>query len=149
MILARINLLIARFAVLAMVLLVGGCTYARPIPQDQDREIVDADTSEAELWGTGVIVEAAPELIGGLSQLSARVQYPAAARAEEIEGRVFVQFWVREDGRVDDLRVVIGLHPLLDAEALRVVREEATFHPARQRGKPVAMRMSLPIEFRL
>ncbi len=94
------------------------------------------------------IVEEMPELIGGLESIMKEVRYPATARQAGIEGRVFVQFVVNEQGGVEDARVVRGVGGGLDEEALRVVRQ-AKFKPGMQRGQPVRVQFSLPIFFRL
>lgn len=98
--------------------------------------------------GAYPITDAPPVLIGGLEGLQQAVQYPDAARAEGVEGTVFVQFVVDEQGRVTEERVVRGVHPALDAEALRVVRQ-ARFEPGTQRGEPVKVRFTIPIRYRL
>jgi TonB family protein len=83
-----------------------------------------------------------------LEELQSRVRYPAQARSDGVEGRVFVQFVVDREGAARALRVTRGVHPELDAEAVRVVRE-TSFTPGRQRGEPVCVQMSLPVTFRL
>jgi protein TonB len=93
-----------------------------------------------------VVVEEAPALIGGLAGLHANVRYPETARRAGVQGRVIVQFVVDEEGRVVDPVILAGRHPLLDKEALRVIRE-VRFTPGRQRGTPVKVRMSIPITF--
>jgi len=94
-----------------------------------------------------VVVEESPQY-PGLEELQSRIRYPAQARADGVEGRVFVQFVVDREGAARAPRVTRGVHPELDAEAVRVVRE-MSFTPGRQRGEPVCVQMSLPITFRL
>lgn len=94
------------------------------------------------------VVERMPELIGGLQGLQARISYPEAARRAGIEGRVFVQFVVNEQGRPTDVRVVRGIGGGCDEVATRALRE-SRFTPGLQRGRPVKVRMSLPVTFRL
>lgn len=106
-----------------------------------------AAEADADEW-IGVIVEEAPVLVGGLDSLNAALVYPPDALALGIEGRVFVQFVVEADGTTSDHAVVRGLCESCDAEALRVVRL-AEFEPGKQRGKPVAVRFTLPVVFRL
>ena len=96
-----------------------------------------------------VIVEQSPELIGGLSGLQAKVKYPESARKANIEGRVIVQFIVDETGKVRNAVVLRGVDAGLDEEATRVISEHAEFTPGRQDGKPVAVRLSIPIVFKL
>lgn len=93
-------------------------------------------------------VEEEPELIGGMQALQEAVEYPAFAKKAGIEGRVFVQFIVDEDGNVQDPQVLRGVHKLLDEAAVEAVRQ-MQFEPGKQRGKPVKVQMSLPVTFRL
>ncbi|MDX1419964.1 MAG: TonB family protein [Rubricoccaceae bacterium] len=94
------------------------------------------------------VVEQMPELIGGIAGLQSRIQYPEMARRAGIEGRVFVQFVVDEQGRPSDIRVVRGIGGGADEAAVQAVRE-SQFTPGLQRGRPVKVRMSLPVTFRL
>ncbi len=95
-----------------------------------------------------VVVEQQPELIGGLADLQAKIQYPEIAKRAGVEGRVIVQFVVDEQGNVRDPFVVRGIGAGCDEEALRAVRT-AKFKPGKQRGKAVKVQMTLPITFRL
>jgi protein TonB len=94
------------------------------------------------------VVEQMPELQGGIQGLQARIQYPEMARRAGIEGRVFVQFVVNEQGVPSDIRVVRGIGGGCDEAAIAAVRE-SRFTPGLQRGRPVKVRMSLPVTFRL
>lgn len=111
-----------------------------PPPPEEEEE----DTSD-EIF---VVVEDDPVLIGGLQGLHEKIRYPDYARRAGIEGRVFVQFVVNEEGDVTDAEVTRSPHRLLSEEALRVIRD-AKFEPGRQRGRNVRVRMSLPITFSL
>lgn len=114
-----------------------------PPPPEPPKE--ENPREEAEIF---VVVEEQPELIGGLAALQQHITYPEVAQKAGIEGRVFVQFIVDENGDVTNPTVVRGRHPLLDAEALRVIRL-AKFEPGRQRGEAVKVQMAMPIVFRL
>ena len=105
----------------------------------------EAEEEEPEIF---VIVEEMPELIGGLAAIQGNIRYPEIARKAGVEGRVFVQFVVDEQGNVVDPVVTRGLGAGLDEEAIRAV-SQAKFTPGKQRGQPVPVRMSLPITFRL
>lgn len=94
------------------------------------------------------VVDNPPQLIGGLEGLSQEIRYPAAAKEAGVEGRVFVQFVVDEQGNVIDEKIVRGVSPELDAEALRVVRQ-ARFEPGTHDGNPAKVVFSLPISFKL
>lgn len=95
-----------------------------------------------------MVVEDMPELIGGLGYLQTKINYPAIAEKAGIEGRVFIQFVVNTEGIVENPVVVRGIGGGCDEEAIRAVKE-ARFRPGRQRGKPVPVKMTLPINFRL
>ena len=95
-----------------------------------------------------VIVEQMPELIGGLGELQKKINYPEIAKKAGVEGRVIVQFVVNEQGAVTDPIVVRGIGAGCDEEAIRAV-QQARFTPGKQRGKPVRVKMSLPITFKL
>lgn len=93
------------------------------------------------------IAEKPPVLLGGLEGLHSRARYPERAYAFGVEGQVFLQFVVGEDGRVRDPHVVRGLGMGCDEEALRVIRE-ARFTPGSVGGRPVAVRHALSIRFK-
>jgi len=95
-----------------------------------------------------VVVEEMPELIGGLASIQQQIRYPEMARRAGIEGRVYVQFIINEQGDVERPRVIRGIGGGADEEALRVV-SQARFKPGLQRGQPVRVQYSLPIFFRL
>ena len=95
------------------------------------------------------IVEQMPELIGGLRGLQAKIKYPEIAQKAHVEGRVIVQFIVDENGNVRDAEILRGVGAGLDEEAIRVISEHAKFTPGRQDGKPVAVKLSIPIVYKL
>ena len=95
-----------------------------------------------------VIVEQSPELIGGLPGLQKKIRYPEIAKKAGVEGRVYLQFVVDEQGNVHDPIVTRGIGAGCDEEAIRAIRE-AKFKPGKQRGKAVKVKMSLPITFKL
>ncbi|WP_282014083.1 TonB family protein [Marinifilum flexuosum] len=100
-----------------------------------------------------VLVEDMPSFPGGIAALTKylneNVKYPEEARKNGIQGRVFVNFVIDTDGSVVDVKIVRGVHALLDAEALRVVKAMPKWKAGKQRGKPVRVSYTLPIEFRL
>lgn len=110
-----------------------------PPPPEQEEEV------EEDFF---TVVEQMPELIGGLAELQSNIQYPEQARRAGIEGRVYVQFIVNEEGEVENPQVIRGIGGGCDEEALRAVRQ-AQFRPGMQRGRPVRVQYSLPIVFRL
>lgn len=99
------------------------------------------------------VVEQMPEYPGGNEELmkflQANVKYPEEATDKGIQGRVLVQFIVKSDGTISDAKVVREAHPLLDAEALRVVKSMPKWKPGMQNGKVVNVKYVIPVTFRL
>jgi TonB family protein len=99
------------------------------------------------------VVEEMPEFPGGMAEamkfLAKNIKYPVAAQQAKIEGRVIVQFVIERDGSVSDVKVMRGVNPELDAEAIRVVSMMPNWIPGKQRGKAVAVKYTMPIMFRL
>ena len=81
--------------------------------------------------------------------LAMNIHYPEEAVRENIQGRVIVRFIVGKDGSLDSIHVAKGTDPMLDAEAVRVVKSIAKFNPGTENGKPVDMWYTLPIGFKL
>lgn len=115
-----------------------------PPPEAEEKE----EDKEEEAQEIFVVVEEQPELIGGMKALQEAVEYPGFARKAGIEGRVIVRFVVDENGNVTNPTVTSGVHKLLNKAALEAVKK-LKFKPGMQRGKPVKVRMSLPVTFRL
>ncbi len=77
------------------------------------------------------------------------LKYPDAAVENGIQGRVLVDFVIDAKGKVTDVKVLKGVDPLLDEEAVRVISASPDWKPGYVRGKKVPSRMSLYVEFRL
>ena len=99
------------------------------------------------------VVEEQPMFPGGMEEmmkfLQQNIKYPIEAQEQGKQGRVIVQFVVNKDGSISNDSVVRSVDPLLDAEALRVVRSMPNWKPGKQRGKEVRVRFTLPVSFRL
>lgn len=99
------------------------------------------------------VVEVMPEFPGGteglMKFLSQNIKYPKEAQEAGTQGRVIVSFTVKKDGTCDDFKVVKSVDPVLDAEALRVLREMPRWTPGKQRGKEVNVRFTIPVQFKL
>ena len=100
-----------------------------------------------------IVVEAMPEFPGGRENLRLWLfqnrKYPEEAKINKIAGRVYVTFVVNSAGKVRDARVAVPVHPLLDAEALRLITSMPDWKPGSQLGRPVDVRFNLPVEFSL
>jgi len=131
-------------ATLAMACMLGWGWLETPVTaRNIDTPLVDEDTT------IRVIAEVQPEFNGNLNQwIGENVRYPEEAYARQIDGRVFVTFVIEKDGAVSHVRVVRSAHPLLDAEALRVISAMPKWKPAMAEGAAVRFEKTLPITFK-
>ena len=106
---------------------------------------VEEEEEEPEIF---LIVEQYPEMIGGMAALYDEIKFPEIARKAGVEGRVFLQFVVDEEGNVQDPVITRGIGAGIDEEAIRAI-SKMKFAPGKQRGRAVKVRMSLPITFKL
>ena len=97
--------------------------------------------------------EQMPEFPGGATAMehfiSDNLTYPDEARAKKIQGKVYIQFVVEKDGSVSHVKIRRGVHPLLDEEAIRVIKMMPAWKPGSMRGKIVRVRHTIPIVFAL
>ncbi|BAX81378.1 M56 family metallopeptidase [Labilibaculum antarcticum] len=136
-------------------------SYTVPInfSLEDDKKIDEVNVAEPEKDNlykgetVFVIVEEMPEYPGGSLALQKyiadNVKYPTEALKKEISGRVFVTFIVSKEGDVVQARVVRGVDPSLDAEALRVMNSIPKWTPGKQRGQAVNVSYTVPINFSL
>lgn len=100
-----------------------------------------------------VVVEKQPEYPQGnaamMRFISDNVDYPKEAQDKGIQGRVITNFVVEKDGSLSEVKVVKGIDPLLDTEAIRVIKSMPNWQPGIQKGHPVRVRFTLPVVFRL
>jgi len=82
-------------------------------------------------------------------RISQVLEYPDDARKKGIEGKVFVEFVVKEDGKLSEFKVVKGIDPDCDAAAVKAMMQMEAWKPARHNGKAVAQLMVFPIYFKL
>lgn len=99
------------------------------------------------------VVEQAPVPTGGYSAfykyVSETLKFPKTALFLNIDGKVFVQFVVDQEGKISDVVVLKGIHADCDAEAVRVITNSPPWIPGKQRGRPVKVRIVIPIHFKL
>ena len=145
------------------------CTSPKEKKSDADQEVVQQSQpasapeiqvvtyapqpKEVEQGEVFLAVEEQPMFPGGMEAmmkfLQQNVKYPKEAQEQGKQGRVIVQFVVNKDGSISNDTIVRPVDPLLDAEALRVVRSMPNWTPGKQRGKEVRVRFTLPVTFRL
>lgn len=96
-------------------------------------------------------VDQMPEFPGGPMELrkfiASSVKYPVEAQKSKAQGKVFVSFVVSKTGSVTRAKIVRGVDPVLDAEAMRVVNSMPKWTPGKQKGKDVAVQYTIPINF--
>ncbi len=99
------------------------------------------------------VVEKMPSFPGGdaalFKFLNDNVKYPVIAQENGVQGRVICQFVVNRDGSIVDVEVVRSVDPSLDKEAIRVIKSMPKWSPGQQRGKPVRVKYTLPVNFKL
>jgi periplasmic protein TonB len=95
-----------------------------------------------------IIVEDLPQPIGGFKAIQSKIYYTDLAMKADIQGKVIVVAVIDKKGYVVNARITKSLFPQLDEIALKAVME-TKFVPGKQRGKPVNVRMTIPITFRL
>lgn len=135
---------------------------------DEELEIMDTEMSqddivdfskmvfEEETRDEGeifMIVEEMPEFPGGTEALhkylAKSVNYPVIAQENGIQGRVYIQFVINQNGEVTNATILRGVDPSLDREALRVVEAMPNWKPGKQRNRPVRVSYIVPINFLL
>ena len=84
-----------------------------------------------------------------LDYLRKNIKYPPICRENGIQGRVLVSFVVNKDGAIVEPQVVKSVNKQLDQEALRVISTMPNWKPGKQRGKPVHVKYTVPVNFRL
>lgn len=125
------------------------------------------DPQKAEYWArkykglaaTGEIGEVIdvpdeqPQFPGGqqalMQWLQENLRYPQQAMKEHATGRVLVNYVVNTDGSIDEVKIIKSAHPVLDQEAMRVVKEMPKWIPGKKDGKVVRVRFTLPVTFKL
>lgn len=122
------------------VVVVSAPVTSAPIEEEEDQVIFQ-------------VVEKMPSFPGGDSQLfkflNDNVKYPVIAQENGVQGRVICQFVVNRDGSIVDVEVVRSVDASLDKEAIRVIKSMPKWSPGQQRGKPVRVKYTLPVNFKL
>jgi len=100
-----------------------------------------------------IIVEEPPEFPGGnaalLKFIGENLNYPSEAQYNNIQGKVILKFVVNPDGSADRVEILRSIDPLLDNEAIRVVKTLPRFKPGKQGGVAVPVWFTLPVVFKL
>lgn len=131
-----------------------------PVPVQQTEVVPAPETAPVEIAAplppeddkVYQVVEVMPEFPGGetelLKYMAKNVKYPAESVKNKEEGRVSLSFIINKDGSLSDIKVVKSLTPLLDAEAIRVVKDMPNWTPGKVKGKVVRVAYTVPIFFK-
>ncbi len=95
-----------------------------------------------------VAVDEMPEPIGGLYAIQSKIKYPDEAKRNGVEGKVFIQAFLDETGKVVEAKLIKGVGYGLDEAALDAVKQ-TKFSPGKQESKPVKVQVTIPIVFKL
>jgi len=117
-------------------------------------EFYSTDKQDSSKKNYFVVVEEMPKFNnGGIDQareyIAKNIQYPAIAKNNGIEGKVFVSFVVESNGKVSNIKIVRSVDPSLEKEAIRVIESMPDWTPGKQRGKNIPVQLTLPIVFSL
>jgi len=130
--------------------------YLLELSSDEKAEVIIDDKQLAANLDDEVfvVVEEFPKFqhegyVDARDYLLKNLKYPEEAYKQGIQGRVFVSFVVGRDGNVKNVKVVRGVHELLDEEAKRVVETMPSWIPGKQKGLPVNVAFTFPLIFNL
>ncbi len=145
-----VNLKAMRYILLTCCIAIGNCA----ISQKQYKIYGDTTRLDDELPDSLVYVDQFPVYDGGIDSfyvdISKLVEYPARARRMGIQGVVYVSFIVNKEGQLEEVFAVKGIGGGCDEQAVNAVKETSgKWTPGQHLGKLVAVRMVLPITFRL
>ena len=132
--------------VMVSLFIVLACNESEMMAQTQKDGYVDEDRVYD-------VVDQMPQFPGGHEKLKEFIEknkrYPKSLQDCGIQGRVVVTFVVKKTGRISHAKVVRGVDPALDKEALRVVRKMPRWILGKMGGKNVNVRYTIPVDFRL
>ena len=123
------------------------------VRKDDDLKTVQKNDHAGGKEEMYTIVEDNPSYPGGTEALHkflmTNLKYPETAKKDGIEGTVLVQYVIDHDGKVKQAKVLRGVSPELDQEALRLTNMIKGWKPGRQNGKPIRRVVTMPIKFSL
>lgn len=120
--------------------------------QDEEIEVIAMEEEEEEEAEVFFIVEDMPTFQGGglesfRNYIQESITYPAIAMENGISGTVYVNFVVNKEGQITSIKIVRGAEIALDSEVIRALKAAPRWAPGKQRGKPVAVSMAIPVKF--
>ncbi len=119
---------------------------------DSDKDDLDEVLTEKSEQSYFILVENMPTFKGGDKNafgnyMSSQLNYPIIAQEKGIEGTVYVSFVIDEFGLIQNPKILRGVHPSLDYEALRAISSTPRWTPGTQNGRPVPVLMTFPVIF--
>ena len=126
----------------------------RPTAQTQNQgQLSKVQTTTTQTADDRVyeIVETMPSFRQGdiRAWISRNLEYPVVAEENGIQGRVVVGFIVERDGSISNVKILKGVDPSLDKEAMRVIKAMPKWNPGYLNGQPVRVKYSMPVQFKL
>ena len=120
--------------------------------RDYVEEVVEEVVEEEEV--PFQLVEVKPSFQGGDANdfskwVAQHLEYPESAKENGVQGRVMLQFTIGTDGKVGNIKVLRGVDPLLDKEAVRVVSMSPKWTPGKQRDRAAKVTYTFPVIFQL
>lgn len=124
------------------------------LPANNQIKMSAATADLSPQQGNFIIIDEMPSFPGGntalMNFLCQNVHYPIDAQIKGIQGSVLVSFVVEKDGSLSHIEISKSVAPILDAEALRVIKAMPKWIPAKQKGKPIRIKYEgVPINFKL
>jgi len=117
------------------------------LQKDGEASFILRNENDTIYWETEVL----PEFPGGYPEMfkfiGSEIKYPAEAKANNISGKVYVHFIISEEGEIHEVKVIHKVHPLLDEEALRIVRKFPNWSSGKHKRKKVNVGFNLPVNF--
>ncbi len=155
--LTQLKVLITLPVIIAMVIFVSCSKELLDVRAEKSKEVKQFDTQDVNEDENNVdgevfyVVEEMPQFPGGELGLrkfiAMNVKYPQEARENNVQGKIYVRFIVTKTGDVDSVTVVRGVDPVLDDEAVRVIKTLPKWTPGKQKGVPVNVYYTVPINF--
>jgi Ca-activated chloride channel family protein len=129
-------------------------TVNEPVPERVEIVVLEEESIVEEEEQVFIIVEEPATFQGGdlnafRDWVNKHVVFPPELAESTIVGKVYVQFSIDTKGQVCDVKVLREVDPLLDAEAIRVIKSSPLWTPAKQGGRSVKQQFVIPISFML
>jgi protein TonB len=122
------------FYTLLLIVLLNSISFSQNTPSEDDQFLAFATTM--------------PELDGGMTELAKKINYPSIAKQSNLEGKVYAMAYVNEKGDVEKVKIIKGLGGGCDEEVVRVLNK-SKFVPGQHEGKPVKVKTTVSVVFKL